>query len=52
MLVTALDPRMIYKRMVKIDRLVVAVTITVKQAAEKLGCVRPEDFDLAVRQRR
>ncbi len=45
MLVTALDPRIGYDRPVKIGKVAFAENITLKQAAEKLGYVRPEDFD-------
>jgi fumarate hydratase class II len=45
MLVTALNPRIGYDKAVKIGRLALAENITLKQAAEKLGYVRPEDFD-------
>jgi fumarate hydratase class II len=45
MLVTALNPRIGYDKAVKIGKLALAENITLKQAAEKLGFVRPEDFD-------
>jgi fumarate hydratase, class II len=45
MLVTALDPRIGYDRAVRIGKLALAESITLKQAAEQLGYVRPEDFD-------
>jgi fumarate hydratase, class II len=45
MLVTALNPRIGYDKAVKIGKLALAENITLKQAAEKLGYVRPEDFD-------
>jgi fumarate hydratase class II len=45
MLVTALNPRIGYDRAVKIGKLALAENITLKQAAEKLVVVRPEDFD-------
>jgi fumarate hydratase class II len=45
MLVTALNPRIGYDKAVTIGKLALAENITLKQAAEKLGYVRPEDFD-------
>ena len=45
MLVTALNPRIGYDKAVEIGKLALAENITLKQAAEKLGYVRPEDFD-------
>jgi fumarate hydratase, class II len=45
MLVTALNPRIGYDRMVKIGKFDLAENIALKQAAEQLGYVRPEDFD-------
>ena len=45
MLVTALNPRIGYDKAVKIGKLALAENITLKQAAEQLGYVRPEDFD-------
>jgi fumarate hydratase class II len=45
MLVTALNPRIGYDKAVKIGKLALAENITLKQAAGKLGFVRPEDFD-------
>ena len=45
MLVTALNPRIGYDRAVKIGKLALAENITLKQAAERLGYVRPEEFD-------
>jgi fumarate hydratase class II len=45
MLVTALNPRIGYDKAVRIGKLALADNITLKQAAEKLGFVRPEDFD-------
>jgi len=44
MLVTALHPRIGYDRAVEIGKLVLAENITLKQAAEKLGHARPENF--------
>ncbi len=44
-LVTALDARIGYDKRVRIGKLVLAENITLKQAAERLGYVRPEDFD-------
>ena len=45
MLVTALNPRIGYDKAVRIGKLALAENITLKQAAEQLGYVRPEDFD-------
>ena len=45
MLVTALDSRIGYDGAMKSGKLSVAENITLKQAAEQLGYVRPEDFD-------
>ncbi len=45
MVVTALKPRMGYDRAVKIGKLALAENITLKEAAEQFGYVRPEDFD-------
>ena len=45
MLVTALNSRIGYDKAVKIGKLALAENITLKQAAEQLGYVRPEDFD-------
>lgn len=45
MLVTALNPRIGYDNAVRIGKLALAENITLKQAAEQLGYVRPEDFD-------
>jgi fumarate hydratase class II len=45
MLVTALNPRIGYDKAVKIGKLALAENITLKQAADQLGYVRPEDFD-------
>ena len=45
MLVTALNPRIGYDRAVRISKLALAENITLKQAAEQLGYVRPEDFE-------
>lgn len=45
MLVTALNSRIGYDGAVKTGKLAVAENITLKQAAEQLGYVRPEDFD-------
>jgi fumarate hydratase, class II len=49
MLVTALNPRIGYDKAVKIGKLALAENVTLKQAAEKLGYVSPEDFDRWVR---
>jgi fumarate hydratase class II len=45
MLVTALNPRIGYDKAVQIGKMALAENITLKQAAQKLGYVRPEDFD-------
>ncbi len=45
MLVTALNPRIGYDKAVKIGKTALAENITLKDAAAKLGFVRPEDFD-------
>jgi fumarate hydratase, class II len=45
MLVTALNPRIGYDKVVKIGKTALAENITLKDAAAKLGFVRPEDFD-------
>ena len=45
MLVTALNSRIGYDGTVKSGKLTIAENITLKQAAEQLGYVRPEDFD-------
>jgi fumarate hydratase class II len=45
MLVTARNPRMGYDRVVQIGKLALAENITLKQAAERPGYVRPEGFD-------
>jgi fumarate hydratase class II len=45
MLVTALNPHIGYDRAVQIGKAALAENITLKQAAEKLGFVSPEDFD-------
>jgi fumarate hydratase class II len=44
-LVTASNPRIGYDEAVRIGKLALAENITLKQAAERLGYVRPEDFD-------
>jgi fumarate hydratase class II len=44
-LVTALNPRIGYDGAVRVSKLALAENITLKQAAERLGYVRPEDFD-------
>ncbi len=49
MLVTALNPRIGYDKAVKIGKLALAENVTLKQAAEKLGYVSPDDFDRWVR---
>lgn len=43
MLVTALNPCSGYDRAMRIGKLVLAESVTLKQAAEKLGYVRPEN---------
>jgi len=45
MLVTALNPRIGYDNAVRIGKLALTENITLKQAAEKLDLVAPEDFD-------
>jgi fumarate hydratase class II len=45
MLVTAFDPRIGYDKAVRIGKLALAENITLKQAAERPGYVRPEYFD-------
>jgi fumarate hydratase class II len=45
MLVTALNPRIGYDKAVQIGKLALKENITLKQAADRLGFVRPEDFD-------
>ena len=45
MLVTAHAPRIGYEKAVNIANLALAENSILKQAAEKLGYVRPEDFD-------
>jgi len=45
MLVTALNPLIGYDKAVTIGKRALAENITLKQAAEQLGFVRPEDFD-------
>ncbi len=45
MLVTALNLRIGYDRAVKIGKLALAENITLKQAVEQLGFVRPAGFD-------
>jgi fumarate hydratase class II len=45
MLVTAPYPRIGYDNAVRIGKLALAGNIALKQAAERLGFVRPEDFD-------
>ena len=45
MLVTALNPRIGYDKAARIGKLALAENITLKQAADQLGYVRPEDFD-------
>ena len=45
MLVTALNPHIGYDRAVRIGKTALAENITLRQAAENLGYVSPEDFD-------
>ena len=45
MLVTSLNPLIGYDKAVRIGKLALAENIALKQAAERLGYVRPEDFD-------
>jgi fumarate hydratase class II len=45
MLVTALNPRIGYDKAVRIGKTALAENITLKDAAARLGFVRPEDFD-------
>jgi fumarate hydratase class II len=45
MLVTALNPRIGYDKAVQIGKLALQENITLKQAADQLGFVKPEDFD-------
>ncbi len=45
MLVTALNPWIGYDKAVKIAKLALAENMSLKRAAEKLGYIRPEDFD-------
>ncbi len=49
MLVTALNPRIGYDKAVKIGKLALQEDVTLKEAAERLGYVSPEDFDRWVR---
>ena len=44
-LVTALNSQIGYDKKGRIGKLALAENITLKQAAEQLGYVRPEDFD-------
>jgi fumarate hydratase, class II len=48
MLVTALNPVIGYDKAVTIGRLALAENITLKQAGERPGDARPEDFDRRV----
>ncbi len=45
MLVTALNPRIGYDKAVRIGKTALAENITLRDAAERLGFVTPEDFD-------
>ncbi len=45
MLVTALNPRIGYDKAVSIGKVALAENVALKDAAAKLGFVRPEDFD-------
>ncbi len=49
MLVTALNPHIGYDKAVRIGKTALAENITLRQAAENLGFVTPEDFDRWVR---
>ena len=49
MLVTALNPRIGYDKAVAIGKKALAENLTLRDAAEKLGFVTPEDFDRWVR---
>ena len=49
MLVTALNPHIGYDKAVKIGKTALAENLSLRRAAEKLGFVRPEDFDRWVR---
>jgi fumarate hydratase, class II len=49
MLVTALNPRIGYDAAVRIGKTALAENLTLKDAAEKLGLVSPENFDRWVR---
>ncbi len=49
MLVTALNPRIGYDKAVAIGKLALKDNLTLRDAAAKLGFVRPEDFDRWVR---
>ncbi|MDI3306573.1 MAG: class II fumarate hydratase [Acetobacteraceae bacterium] len=52
MLVTALNPRIGYDKAVQIGKKALAENLTLKEAAQQLGFVRPEDFDRWVRPER
>ena len=45
---TALNPRIGYDKAARIGKFALAENITLKQAAEQLGYVPPEDFDRRV----
>ena len=45
MLVTALNPRIGYDKAVRIGKLALSDNLTLRDAAERLGFVTPEDFD-------
>jgi fumarate hydratase class II len=49
MLVTALNPRIGYDKAVQIGKKALAENLTLRDAAEQLGHVKPEDFDRWVR---
>ncbi|MCO6416405.1 class II fumarate hydratase [Siccirubricoccus sp. KC 17139] len=49
MLVTALNPRIGYDKAVQIGKKALAENLTLKEAAQRLGHVSPEDFDRWVR---
>jgi fumarate hydratase class II len=49
MLVTALNPHIGYDKAVRIGKKALAENLTLREAAERLGFVKPEDFDRWVR---
>jgi fumarate hydratase class II len=52
MLVTALNPHIGYDRAVRISKTALTDNITLREAADRLGLVSPEDFDRWVRPER